>query len=120
MPRTGRVLLPHYPHHVVQRGHHRQVVFAESSDYQTYLDTLRSWQGEYGVKVYAYCLMTNHIHLVLEPPDAVAALRYLMKRLTGRQTRYVNGLEGRSRTLWGGRYKSSPIQTERYFLACCR
>ncbi len=120
MPRRGRVLLPKYPHHVVQRGHNRQVVFAKASDYQYYLRTLRVWKGEYGVKVYAYCLMTNHIHLVLEPPDEVAALSDLMKRLAGRQTRYVNRLEGRSGTLWGGRYKSSPIQTEQYFLACCR
>ena len=48
------------------------------------------------VKVYAYCLMTNHVHLVLEPPDEVAVLSALMKRLAGRQTRYVNRLEGRS------------------------
>ncbi len=104
----------------MQRGHNRQVVFAEAGDYQYYLETLRIWKGEYGIKVYAYCLMTNHIHLVLEPPDEVAVLGHLMKRLAGRQTRYVNRLEGRSGTLWGGRYKSSPIQTEQYFLACCR
>lgn len=120
MPRTGRVLLPNNPHHVVQRGHNRQVVFAEVSDYQYYLKTLRIWKSEYGIKVYAYCLMTNHVHMVLEPADDVAVLGNLMKRLAGRQTRHVNCLEGRSGTLWGGRYKSSPIQSEQYFLSCCR
>lgn len=120
MPRTSRVLLPNYPHHIVQRGHNRQAVFAEDADYQYYLETLRTWKVEFDVQVYAYCLMTNHVHLLLEPPDEVAALGRLMKRLAGRQTRYVNRLESRSGSLWEGRYKSSPVQTEQYFLSCCR
>lgn len=120
MPRTGRVVLPNNPHHIVQRGHNRQVVFAEARDYQYYLDNFRIFKCEYDVKVDAYCLMTNHVHLVLEPPANVSVLGDLMKRLAGRQTRYVNRIEGRSGTLWGGRFKSSPIQTEHYFLGCCR
>lgn len=120
MPRTGRVLLPNYPHHIVQRGHNRHAVFAEDADYEYYLETLGTWKAEYGILVYAYCLMTNHVHLLLQPPDKVALLGCLMKRLAGRQTRYVNRLKGRSGTLWEGRYKSSPVQTEQYFLACCR
>ncbi len=90
MPTTGRVLLPNCAHHIVQRGHNRQVVFPESHDFQYYLNTLREWKTAYDVKVYAYCLMSNHVHLVLEPPDDVGALSRLMKRLPGRQTRYVN------------------------------
>jgi putative transposase len=120
MPRTGRVILPNYPHHVVQRGHNRQVVFPQSSDYRYYLDTLLEWKTGYDIKVYAWCLMTNHVHLVLEPHEAVENLGRLMKRLAGRQTRYVNRRLVRSGTLWEGRYKSSPIQTDAYFLACCR
>lgn len=120
MPRMGRVLLPGCAHHVVQRGHNRQVVFVENDDYEYYLETLKVWKTEYGVRLYAYCLMTNHVHLLLEPPDETAKLGQLMKRLAGRQTRYVNRLEGRSGTLWEGRYKSSPVQTEACFLACCR
>ena len=120
MPRNGRVVLNNYPHHIVQRGHNRQMVFAADDDYRYYLDTLKKWKVEYGVKVYGYCLMTNHVHLVLEPPDETAVLGRLMKRLAGRQTRYVNRLEGRRGTLWESRYKSSPIQTDEYLLACCR
>ena len=120
MPRMGRVVLANYPHHVMQRGHNRQVVFAEEADYEYFLATLREWKEAYGVKVYAYCLMTNHVHLVLEPPDEVAMLGRLMKRLAGRQTRYANRLEGRRGTLWESRYKSSAIQTDKYLLACCR
>ena len=120
MPRIGRVVLQNYPHHIVQRGHNRQVVFPTEEDFRYYLDTLKTWTSEYGIKVYGYCLMTNHVHLVLEPPDEIAVLGRLMKRLAGRQTRYVNRLEGRRGTLWESRYKSSPIQTDEYLLACCR
>lgn len=61
MPRTGRVLVPNHAHHIVQRGHNRQVVFAERHDYQYYLNTLSEWKTEFGIKVYAWCLMTNHV-----------------------------------------------------------
>ncbi|AFL73270.1 transposase [Thiocystis violascens] len=120
MPRIGRVILPNYPHHVVQRGHNRQVVFVEESDYRYYLDTLEAFKQVYDVKVFGFCLMTNHVHLILQPGEAVADLGQLMKRLAGRQTRFVNRQESRSGTLWEGRYKSSPIDTDAYLLACCR
>ncbi len=120
MPRTGRVVLPNHAHHIVQRGHNRQVVFAQNHDYEYYLNTLSRWKSELDIKVYAWCLMTNHVHLVLEPPEDVSRLGQLMKRLAGRQTRYFNRLEGRRGTLWESRYKSSPIQTECYLLACLR
>ena len=64
MPRMGRVVLPNYPHHVVQRGHNRQVVFAGEPDFRRYLDDLRELKSAFGVRVYAYCLMTNHVHRV--------------------------------------------------------
>ena len=61
MPRLGRVVLPNYPHHVVEKGHNKQVVFAEAADYRYYLSTLEAFKDTYGVKVYGFCLMTNHI-----------------------------------------------------------
>lgn len=81
MPRMGRIVLPNYPHHVVQRGHNRQVVFAVAEDYQRYLADLRELKEAFGVKVYAYCLMTNHLHLLLAPGDSVIGLGQLMKAL---------------------------------------
>lgn len=119
MPRTARVVLPAYPHHVVQRGHNRQAVFAASGHYEGYLATLAEFKGVFGVKVYAWCLMTNHVHLLLEPSNGTG-LALLMKRLSARQTRYRNRLERRSGTLWEGRYKSSLVQTDQHLLACCR
>ena len=119
MPRSGRLVLPGYPHHIVQRGHNRQVIFAEDRDYNYYLNTLKAFKDECGVKVYAYCLMTNHVHLLLEP-ESVSGLAALMKRLAGRQTRFFNCLENRRGSLWEGRYKSSVVDTEHYLLRCIR
>ena len=107
MPRLGRVVVPNYPHHVIQRGHNKQVVFAEEADFDYYLGTLAEFKEEYNVKVFAFCLMTNHVHLVLQPGDKITGMGQLMKRLAGRQTRYVNRKEQRSGTLWESRYKSS-------------
>jgi putative transposase len=120
MPRTARVVLPEHPHHVIQRGHNRASVFVEPADFMFYLDTLAEWKNALGCKVYAYCLMTNHVHLVIDPGESADNLALLMKRVAGRYTRYVNRVERRSGTVWNGRYKSSPIETDRYLMACSR
>ena len=120
MPRTARIIIPNYPHHIIQRGHNRQTVFASDEDYLYYLTNLAEWKQAYGCKIYAFCLMTNHIHLIVDPGDRPEHIGKLMKRVAGRQTRYVNRLEGRTGTLWEGRFKSSPIDNNHYLLACCR
>ncbi len=120
MPRKARVLVPNYPHHIVQRGHNRKAVFVSDGDYRYYLDNLKEWKTKLGIKLYAWCLMTNHIHIVVEPGEDVTTVSELMKRLAGRQTAYVNKQERRSGSLWEGRYKASPIQRDSYLLACCR
>ena len=91
MPSIGRIVLPYYPHHVVQRGHDRNDVFIEEQDYRYYLDTLREFKDVFGIKVYAYCLMTNHVHLLLEPSD-LSGIGQMMKRLAGRQRAIVTSL----------------------------
>lgn len=120
MPRKARVIVPNMPHHIVQRGHNRNVVFVEERDYQYYLDNLVDWKTELGLAVYSYCLMTNHIHLIVQADENVGTIGELMKRLAGRQTRFVNKLESRTGSLWDSRYKISAIQTDEYLLQCCR
>jgi putative transposase len=95
-------------------------VFAGDEDYRRYLKDLRELKHQFDVRVYAYCLMSNHVHLLLSPGESVAGMARLMKALAARATRYRNKVEGRSGTLWEGRYKSSPVQTDKYLLACCR
>ena len=120
MPRTARLIIPEHPHHIMQRGHNRQTVFASDEDYLYYLDNLKEWKQKLGCRVYAYCLMTNHVHLIVDPGEDARNLALLMKRVAGRQTRFTNKQEHRSGSLWEGRYKSSPISTDEYLLACCR
>jgi len=120
MPRKARVIVPNCPHHIVQRGHNRNAVFISDQNYAYYLENLIEAKQALAIKVYAYCLMTNHVHLVVDPGDEIASISYLMKRLAARQTWYVNKLERRTGSLWEGRYKVSPIETDAYLLACCR
>ncbi len=120
MPRKARIVVPNTPHHIIQRGHNRQTVYTSDEDYQYYLETLWEWKEKLNCRLYSYCLMTNHVHLIIEPGDDVTSLGKLMKRLAGRQTRYVNALEKRTGSLWEGRFKSHPIQTDQYLITCCR
>lgn len=120
MPRYPRLFLPDLPLHVVQRGHDRQPVFVQSADYRYYLDNLREAKDALSVQVHAYCLMTNHVHLILTPRAETENISGLMRLLAARQTRYVNKLESRTGTLWEGRFKGSLIDRTSYLLACCR
>jgi putative transposase len=120
MPRNARVIISGYPHHIIQRGHNREAVFASDDDYLYYLANLLEWKENFGCKVYAYCLMPNHVHLIVDPGPDERSVSLLMKRVAGRQTRYRNKREQRTGTLWEGRFKSSPISTNDYLMACCR
>ncbi len=120
MPRYPRAFVVGYPHHVVQRGHDRKPVFVEHDDYRFYLDNLNEQKHRLGVEVLAYCLMANHVHLILRPVHEDKSLSEFMRVLAARQTRYTNKLESRSGTLWEGRFKCSLIDTETYLPACCR
>ncbi|WP_183005864.1 transposase [Achromobacter sp. UMC71] len=119
-PRLPRLIVPHCPHHVVQRGHSRQAVFASDDDYDAYLSDIYEKKMELGVQVHAYCLMTNHVHLLLTPGDDASGVARLMKEVARRATRRFNGRSARSGSLWESRYKSSLVQTETYLLACMR
>jgi len=120
MPRRNRIAVANYPHHVVQRGHNRSTVFFTANDRLSYLATLSDFRQQLSLKVYGYCLMTNHVHLLIDPGPEAASLSLLMKRLAGRHTRRINRLGQRTGTSWEGRFKCSPIESDRYLLACAR
>jgi len=67
MARLARVILPGYPHHIIQRGNRRQDVFFRESDYEQYLELLKTGCQQERIEIWAYCLMTNHVHLILKP-----------------------------------------------------
>lgn len=117
MARLPRLTVPGYPHHVIQRGNNRQAIFAAAQDYEVLLDLLSENAAKFGVALHAYVLMSNHFHL-LATPDSADALPLMMQAVGRRYVRYFNDRQGRSGTLWEGRYRSTLIQTERYLLAC--
>lgn len=120
MPRSLRLAIARLPHHIVQRGHSRDAVFFSDADCVDYLGTLAEFRVALGLRVYAYCLMTNHVHLLVDPRDDPRSLSVLMRRLAGRHSRRLNALRGSSGSLWEGRFKCSPIDTDRYLLTCGR
>jgi putative transposase len=78
MARIGRIVVPGFPHHVTQRGNRRRQIFFEQSDYALYRDLLAERCRTAAVEVWAYCLMPNHVHLVLTPRTADALYRDLL------------------------------------------
>lgn len=100
MARQPRLVLADWPHHIIQRGHNRQPVFRAQEDFQHYLANLDEWKRTLDCRVYAYCLMTNHVHLIVDPGPKAVHLAQMMKRVAGRHTRYANDRAGRTGTLW--------------------
>jgi putative transposase len=117
MARLPRLTVPGYPHHIIQRGNNRQAIFVSAADYEMLLALLAENAAKFGVALHAYVLMSNHFHL-LATPDTADALPQMMQAVGRRYVRYFNDRQGRSGTLWEGRYRSTLIQTERYLLAC--
>ena len=117
MARLPRLTLPGYAHHVIQRGNNRQAIFATAADYPVLLELLADNASRFAVAVHAYVLMSNHFHLLVTP-QTVDGLPKMMQALGRSYVRYFNRAQQRTGTLWEGRYKSTLIQTERYFLAC--
>ena len=75
MPRIARVVVPGIPHHVTQRGNRRMKTFLGKTDYDAYIDLMAAWCGRHGVKVWAYCLMPNHIHVMAVPSSEESLTR---------------------------------------------
>ena len=119
MPRQLRFLVEGVATHIVQRGHNRAVCFRRDNDYLLYLLHLRELSEKHGCEVHAYCLMTNHVHLLLTP-SAVEACTSLMRDLGQRYVQYFNRHYGRTGTLWEGRYRSFIAESARYVIGCYR
>ena len=119
MPRLGRYFVPDQPLHVIQRGNDRQTIFFSEDDRRFYLDWLLAAADKHGCQVHAYVLMTNHVHLLLTPDRADSVPR-MMQSVGRRYVRYLNDAPRRTGTLWEGRYRAAPIDSEAYLLACYR
>ena len=103
MPRRDRCILPGVACHVTQRGVDRRETFSAAADRETYLSLMRQNLEEAGVGLLAWCLMTNHIHLIALP-ERGDSLSVLLRRVHGRYAQYYNARHGRSGHLWQNRY----------------
>jgi putative transposase len=119
MPRAPRFILADQPHHIIQRGNNRQPIFFDDRDRRLFLTMLGEVLEAEGVALHAYVLMTNHIHL-LATPRHPAAIGRLMQSLGRRYVGHVNRAQGRTGTLWEGRFKSTIVDSETYVMACYR
>ena len=116
MPRMARIVIPDVPHHVTQRGNRREDVFFEDTDRRRYLLLMLEYSRAHALEIWAYCLMTNHVHFVAVPrePDALAAT---FKPVHMRYAQHVNRRLHTTGHLWQGRYHSCPLDDEHLWQA---
>lgn len=117
MARQARLTVGGYPHHVIARGNNRQPIVHDDEDRQKLLDLWAEHAQAFRVDIHAYVLMDNHFHLLLTPEDSEGVPR-MMQAVGRAYVRWFNQRHQRSGTLWEGRYRSTLIESERYFLAC--
>ena len=108
MPRIARAVAPGYPHHVTQRGNYRQIVFEDEEDFQQYKTWLKDYSGKFGLKIWAYCLMNNHVHFVCVPTKEYS-LAKTFNTLHMRYSQYINRKKGAKGHLWQGRFFSCSL-----------
>lgn len=118
MARIARVVVPGHPHHITQRGNRRQKTFFCDADYRLYIALMREWCDCYGVRIWAYCLMPNHTHLIAVPGDE-GGLRLAIGEAHRRYTRDINFREGWRGHLWQERFASFVMDTP-YLVAAAR
>jgi putative transposase len=119
MPRQARTKVPGFPLHVFQRGHNKSSCFTEPGDHTLYLALLAESSQSYGCAVHAYVLMTNHVHLLVSPPDPEGISR-VMKRLNERYAMHFNRRDGRTGGVWEGRFKTCLVDSDAYLLCVQR
>jgi putative transposase len=103
MPRLPRLVLPDVPYHVTQCGNRRERTFLEDGDYSVYRDLLAEAARRAGSRIWCYCLMPNHVHLIVVPADA-DGLRRTFADAHRRYSGFINARHRWTGHLWQGRY----------------
>ncbi len=119
MPRSVRTLIGGLCYHVINRGNGRARVFHNEADYREFLKLLTSASDRLPLRLLAYCLMPNHVHLVLWPHEDGEVSRWMQWLMTTHVRRHHrrHGTDGH---LWQGRFKAFPIQRDEHLLAVLR
>ena len=118
MPRAARKKSKSGIYHVILRGINKQRIFEEEEDYQKFLEVLREYKAVCGYEVFAYCLMTNHVHILIRPGKE--DLDQIFRRIGARFVYWYNLKYRRVGHLFQDRYKSETVEDDRYFLTVVR
>jgi putative transposase len=118
MARRPRLFAPGLLYHVIARGNQRQLTFLTDRDYHAYLVRLAAYHTRYSVKLYAYCLMPNHVHLLLQTSEV--PLAKFMQGLQQSYTQRFNRVHGQVGHLFQGRYKAIVCERDEYLLTLIR
>jgi putative transposase len=111
MARLPRLVLPGIPYHVTQRGNRRQQTFFEEADYALYRDLLAQSAARAGAEIWCYCLMPNHVHIIIVPSDE-DGLRRTFADTHRRYTGYINARNCWTGHLWQGRFGAVAMDEE--------
>ena len=117
MPSGPRILLDNACYHITARGNQKQKTFKENKDYEEYLERLQKYKNRHKFKLYGFCLMPNHIHILGEVEKGKNLSKF-MHDLTRSYTDYFNKKYGKVGYLWQGRFKSKIILKDRYLIDC--
>ena len=115
MGRQARQLSSSGFYHIVFRGINHQHIFEDESDYNYFLQVLRELKVNLAFEVHAYCLMSNHVHLLFREKQ-IGDISMIMKRLLTKYAMYFNRKYQRSGALIASRYKSVPVEVDEYFI----
>lgn len=118
MPRAKRIKSESGIYHIILRGINQQVIFENEEDYEKFIETILKYKAVSGYKVFAYCLMSNHIHLIIK--EEKETIEQIMKRIAGSYVYWYNWKYYRKGHLFQDRFKSEPIEDEKYLLTAIR
>ncbi|MEI8175674.1 MAG: transposase [Candidatus Omnitrophota bacterium] len=117
MPRPSRAFLNPGCYHVITRGNQKQKTFRDKNDFAVYLSMLKRAKRKHGIRLYAYCLMENHVHLLIDIDHARIMSKFMHSINLG-YTAYYNAKYATVGHLWQGRFKSKPILKGGYLIHC--
>jgi len=116
MARTARLFVENACYHIITRGNKRDVVFKNDADFETFLFFLHRYKIKFGCLIYGYCLMPNHVHLILESPRGLTAMSSFMKGINQTYAMKFNSKYNQVGHLWQNRYKNYVVLKDEYLL----
>ncbi|OGF50827.1 MAG: hypothetical protein A2044_06535 [Candidatus Firestonebacteria bacterium GWA2_43_8] len=116
MPRTARLVDVNRPYHICQRGNSKQIIFHEQNDKEYYLKMLTEASLKYDMKILAYCLMENHVHLIVIPKYNYS-LSKAFRNINGKYSRFFNQKYDKSGHFWSERFYSKALDSKHLAIA---